>query len=173
MHRPVKGIFKGVNEAVKQYSHGHLEQFTIYSLMDTPMTSCGCFECIMAILPETNGVMIVNREYPDMTPCGMKFTTLAGAVGGGQQTPGFLGIGRSYITSRKFILAEGGMKRIVWMPKMLKDDVRARFEKRASDEGVPDLLERIADESVGSSVEEIMPHLQKVQHPVLSLSALM
>ena len=65
------------------------------------------------------------------------------------------------------------MKRIVWMPKMLKDDVRARFEKRASDEGVPDLLERIADESVGSSVEEIMPHLQKVQHPVLSLSALM
>ena len=41
---PVKGIFKGVNEAVKQYSHGHLEQFTIYSLMDTPMTSCGCFE---------------------------------------------------------------------------------------------------------------------------------
>jgi acetyl-CoA synthase len=170
---PVKGIFKGVNEAVRQHSHGHLEQFTIYSLMDTPMTSCGCFECIMAILPETNGVMIVNREYPDMTPCGMKFTTLAGAVGGGQQTPGFLGIGRLYITSRKFILAEGGMKRIVWMPKMLKDDVRARFEKRATDEGVPDLLERIADESVGSSVEELMPYLSKVQHPVLSLPPLM
>jgi len=170
---PVKGIFKGVNEAVRLYSHGHLEQFTIYSLMDTPMTSCGCFECIMAILPETNGVMIVNREYPDMTPCGMKFTTLAGAVGGGQQTPGFLGIGRLYVTSRKFILAEGGMKRIVWMPRMLKDDVRARFEKRARDEGVPDLLDRIADESVGSSVEEIMPFLKKTEHPVLSMAPLM
>jgi acetyl-CoA synthase len=170
---PVKGIFKGVNEAVRLYSHGHLEQFTIYSLMDTPMTSCGCFECIMAILPETNGVMIVNREYPDMTPCGMKFTTLAGAVGGGQQTPGFLGIGRLYVTSRKFILAEGGMKRIVWMPRMLKDDVRARFEKRAKDEGVPDLLDRIADESVGSSVEEIMPFLKKTEHPVLSMAPLM
>ena len=170
---PVKGIFKGVNEAVRLYSHGHLEQFTIYSLMDTPMTSCGCFECIMAILPETNGVMIVNREYPDMTPCGMKFTTLAGAVGGGQQTPGFLGIGRLYVTSRKFILAEGGMKRIVWMPKMLKDDVRSRFEKRAADEGMPDLLERIADESVGSSVEEIMPFLEKAGHPALTLPPLM
>jgi len=170
---PVKGIFKGVNEAVRLYSHGHLEQFTIYSLMDTPMTSCGCFECIMAILPETNGVMIVNREYPDMTPCGMKFTTLAGAVGGGQQTPGFLGIGRLYVTSRKFILAEGGMKRIVWMPKMLKDDVRTRFQKRAADEGMPDLLDRIADESVGSSVEEIMPFLQKAGHPALTLPPLL
>ncbi len=170
---PVKGIFTGVNEAVKMYSHGHLEQFTIYSLMDTPMTSCGCFECIMAILPETNGVMIVNREYPDMTPCGMKFTTLAGAVGGGQQTPGFLGIGRLYVTSRKFILSEGGMKRIVWMPKMLKEEVRARFEKRAKDEGIPDLLEKIADESVGSSVEEIMPFLEKAGHPALSMAAMM
>ncbi len=170
---PVRGIFTGVNEAVKLFSHGHLEQFTIYSLMDTPMTSCGCFECIMAILPETNGVMIVNREYPDMTPCGMKFTTLAGAVGGGQQTPGFLGIGRLYITSRKFILAEGGMKRIVWMPKMLKEDVRARFEKRAKDEGIPDLLDKVADESVGSTVEEILAYLSKVEHPALSLAPLM
>lgn len=170
---PAKGIFTGVNEAVKLHSHGHLEQFTIYSLMDTPMTSCGCFEAIMAIIPEANGVMVVNREYPDMTPVGMKFTTLAGAVGGGQQTPGFLGIGRLYVTSRKFISAEGGMKRIVWMPKMLKEDVRARFEKRAKEEGIPDLLEKIADESVGSTTEEILPFLQKVGHPALTLPPLM
>jgi acetyl-CoA synthase len=168
-----KGIFRGVNEAVKLHSHGHLEQFTIYSLMDTPMTSCGCFEAIMAIIPEANGVMVVNREYPEMTPVGMKFTTLAGAVGGGQQTPGFLGIGRLYITSRKFISAEGGLKRIVWMPKMLKEDVRARFEKRAKEEGIPDLLDRIADESVGSTTEEILPFLQEKQHPALTLPSLM
>jgi len=170
---PVKGIFKGVNEAVRLHSHGHLEQFTIYSLMDTPMTSCGCFECIMAILPETNGVMIVNREYPEMTPCGMKFTTLAGAVGGGQQTPGFLGIGRLYVTSRKFILAEGGMNRIVWMPRMLKEELRSRFESRAKEIGIPDLLDKVADESVGTTVEEIMPYLQKVSHPALALQPLM
>jgi acetyl-CoA synthase len=116
---------------------------------------------------------VVNREYPEMTLVGMKFTTLAGAVGGGQQTPGFLGIGRLYITSRKFISAEGGMKRIVWMPKMLKEDVRARFEKRAQEEGIPDLLDKIADESVGSTTEEILPFLQKVGHPALSLPPLM
>jgi acetyl-CoA synthase len=162
-----------VNEAVRLHSHGHLEQFTIYSLMDTPMTSCGCFECIMAILPETNGVMIVNREYPEMTPCGMKFTTLAGAVGGGQQTPGFLGIGRLYVTSRKFILAEGGMNRIVWMPRMLKEELRSSFESRAKEIGIPDLLDKVADESVGTTVEEIMPYLQKVSHPALALQPLM
>jgi len=169
----VKGLFTGVNEAVKLHSHGHIEQFTIYSLMDTPMTSCGCFEAIMAIIPEANGVMIVPREYPEMTPVGMKFTTLAGAVGGGQQTPGFLGIGKLYITSRKFISAEGGLKRIVWMPKMLKEEVRARFEKQAKAAGVPDLLDRIADESVGSTTEEILPYLQKVDHPALALPAMM
>ncbi|MEI6877138.1 MAG: CO dehydrogenase/CO-methylating acetyl-CoA synthase complex subunit beta, partial [Spirochaetota bacterium] len=170
---PVKGIFSGVNEAVKLHSHGHLEQFTIYSLMDTPMTSCGCFEAIMAIVPEANGVMVVNREFPDMTPCGMKFTTLAGAVGGGLQTPGFLGIGRLYLTSRKFISAEGGLKRIVWMPKMLKEQMRDRLEKRAKEEGLPNFLDMIADESVGSSMEEILPFLEKVGHPALTMPAMM
>jgi acetyl-CoA synthase len=170
---PVKGIFSGVNEAVKLHSHGHLEQFTIYSLMDTPMTSCGCFEAIMAIVPEANGVMVVNREFPDMTPCGMKFTTLAGAVGGGLQTPGFLGIGRLYLTSRKFISAEGGMKRIVWMPKMLKEQMRERLDKRAQEEGIPQFLDMIADESVGSTMEEILPFLEKVGHPALTMPAMM
>ena len=170
---PVKGIFTGVNEAVKLHSHGHLDQLTLYSLMDTPMTSCGCFEAIMAIIPEANGVMVVNREYPDMTPCGMKFTTLAGAVGGGQQTPGFLGIGRLYLTSRKFILAEGGMQRIVWMPKALKEEIRERIEKRSKEDGIPAFIDKIADESVGSTMEEILPFLEKVGHPALTMPALM
>ena len=116
---PQLGIFKGINDFVGQASRGAVTELACYSLMNSPMTACGCFEAIMAIVPEANGVMVVNREFPDMTPCGMKFTTLAGAVGGGQQTPGFLGIGRLYLTSRKFILAEGGMQRIVWMPKAL------------------------------------------------------
>ena len=81
------------------------------------MTSCGCFECILALVPEANGFMIVNREFPGETPCGMKFSTLAGCVGGGNQTPGFLGVGRLYVLSRKFISGDGGLKRLVWMPQ--------------------------------------------------------
>ncbi len=97
------------------------------------MTSCGCFEAIVALMPEVNGVMIVNREYLGETPAGMKFSTLANTAGGGQQVPGFVGVGKAYITSRKFISAEGGHKRIVWMPKDLKDFLREDLDKVRQD----------------------------------------
>ncbi|MDP6685534.1 MAG: acetyl-CoA decarbonylase/synthase complex subunit alpha/beta, partial [Candidatus Omnitrophota bacterium] len=104
---PVKGVWKGVNEIINSKSNRTLERFCGYSIIDSPETSCGCFECIIAILPEANGFMVVNREYSGMTPAGMGFSTMAGSIGGGQQTPGFMGIGRLYITSKKFISADG------------------------------------------------------------------
>ncbi|UCG50045.1 MAG: CO dehydrogenase/CO-methylating acetyl-CoA synthase complex subunit beta, partial [Phycisphaerales bacterium] len=110
------GQWERINDFIKSSSHGAVERMSAYSMIVDPMTSCGCFECISAVLPSTNGVMIVSREFPHMTPCGMKFSTLAGTVGGGNQVPGFVGHSKHYITSRKFISAEGGIKRIVWMP---------------------------------------------------------
>ncbi|MBA4387245.1 MAG: CO dehydrogenase/CO-methylating acetyl-CoA synthase complex subunit beta [Verrucomicrobia bacterium] len=169
---PAKGQWEGVNEFVYRSSNRNIEAISLYSLMETPMTSCGCFECILALVPEVNGFMIVNREYPEMTPCGMKFSTLAGSVGGGNQTPGFLGVGRLYVLSRKFISADGGLKRLVWMPKALKDYYRERFVKRAAEEGVPDLLDRIADETVAVTAEELVEYLTKVKHPVLEMQPL-
>lgn len=170
---PVKGQWEGINKFVYQNSNRNIENISLYSVMENPMTSCGCFECILAMVPEANGFMIVNREYPEMTPCGMKFSTLAGSVGGGNQTPGFLGVGRLYVLSRKFISADGGLKRLVWMPKALKDFYREKFAKRAAEEGVPDLLDRIADETVAVTAEELVEYLTKVNHPVLELPALM
>ena len=78
------------------HSNKTVEEITMYSIMKNPMTSCGCFEAICAVVPELNGVIVVNREYPGDTPLGMKFSTLAGNVGGGQQTPGFIGCGKSF-----------------------------------------------------------------------------
>jgi len=98
------GQWEGINEFVYEASHRSLERFSIYSMMIDPMTSCGCFECILAIIPEANGVMVVNREHAGMTPCGMDFITLAGLVGGGVQTPGFLGVGKLYLLSKKIHL---------------------------------------------------------------------
>ncbi len=169
----VKGIWEGINQAVKNFSHNTLSQISIYSLMDSPMTSCGCFECIIAIVPEANGVMIVNREFAGMTPAGMKFTTLAGSVGGGAQTPGFLGVGRLYITSRKFISAEGGLKRIVWMPKELKEAMGDRLKKRAEEVGEPDFISKIADETVATETGDLVKYLEKVKHPALTMPPLM
>ncbi len=165
----VLGQWTGVNEFVKKASRGKVEKVSAYSLMNDPMTACGCFECIATMLPMCNGIMIVNRDYMGMTPSGMKFTTLAGMVGGGQVTPGFLGVSKHYICSRKFLTAEGGLKRVVWMPKMLKEELRDRLEERAKELGIPDLLDKIADEEVGTTEDEVLAFLQEKGHPALEM----
>jgi acetyl-CoA synthase len=132
-------------------------------------SNCGCFECIVAIVPEANGVAVVNREYPGDTPMGMRFTTLAGSVGGGLQTPGFIGVGRLYLTSKKFISADGGLPRIVWMPKELKETIRDRLQARAEELGMPDFPDKIADETVATSPEELLVYLEQVEHPALMM----
>jgi acetyl-CoA synthase len=137
------------------------------------MTTCGCCECIAAILPMCNGVMTVNRDYMGMTPCGMKFTTLAGSVGGGAVTPGFVGHSKYNVTQRKWLVGDGGIKRLVWMPKILKEEIKERFNKRAEEAGIPDLIDRIADETVGMSEEEILPFLTEKDHPALSMDPIL
>ncbi len=167
------GEWEGVNDFVLASSNRKIESISLYSLMNKPMTSCGCFECILAIVPEANGFMIVNREFSGMTPCGMKFSTLAGSVGGGNQTPGFLGVGRLYVLSRKFIPADGGLRRLVWMPKELKEFYGERLKARAADEGCPDLVDQIGDETVATTGEELLEYLTKVGHPAVAMESLL
>jgi acetyl-CoA synthase len=163
------GRYTGVDEYLKKASGGAVETLNLYTIMENPMTSCGCFECIVAIIPEANGVMIVNRGATMMTPIGMKFSTLAGTVGGGAQTPGFMGIGVNFITSKKFLSGDGGIKRIVWMPKGLKERIAEDFKKRAEEAGVPDLLDKIADETICEDSEKLLEHLSSVGHPALEM----
>ncbi|MDO8602646.1 MAG: acetyl-CoA decarbonylase/synthase complex subunit alpha/beta [Candidatus Omnitrophota bacterium] len=170
---PVKGEWSGVNEVVLQKSNRTLERFCGYSIIDAPETSCGCFECIIAIIPEANGFMVVNREYSGMTPAGMTFSTLAGTIGGGQQTPGFMGVGRLYIASKKFISAEGGLKRVVWMSKELKEALSDKLKKRCEEMGDPDFLNKIADETIATTTEKLLPHLEKIGHPALAMEPVM
>jgi len=167
------GIWKGVNEFVYKASHQKLESFSAYSMMADPMTSCGCFEVIVTILPVTNGVMAVNREFPDMTPCGMKFSTIAGMVGGGIQTPGFIGISKYFICSKKFIRADGGLKRLVWMPKMLKEEIRELLQERAEEMDMPDFVDKIATEENAVTEEEVLKWITDVNHPVLEMEPIM
>jgi acetyl-CoA synthase len=169
-----KGMWQSVNDYVYTTSNRSVEQVNLYTLMDQPMTSCGCFEAILAIVPEANGLMITTREHTGETPSGMTFSTLAGAVGGGVQAPGFMGIGRSYLLSKKFLRADGGLGRIIWMPKELKEFLGDDFRKRAEDAGLgADFVDKIADESIGTTTDEIMPFLEEKGHPALSMDPLM
>ncbi len=167
------GQWIGINDFVNKASRGKVERVSAYSLMIDPMTACGCFECIASMLPMCNGIMIVNRDYMGMTPSGMKFTTLAGMVGGGQVTPGFLGVSKHYICSRQFMKAEGGLKRVVWMPKILKEEIRDRLQERAEEENAPDLVEMIADDEVGITEDEVLRYIKEKEHPALSMEKVM
>jgi len=169
---PVNGEWAAVNDYVKLRSNKVVERFSMYSMINNPSTSCGCFECIMALIPEANGIMIVPRDFAGMTPCGMTFTTLAGSVGGGVQTPGFLGVGKIYLTSKKFISADGGLRRVVWMPKELKEQLAEKLAKRCQEIGEPDLISKIADETQAVTAEELVPFLEKVGHPALTMPSL-
>lgn len=166
---PKYGRYTGADEYLKKATGGAVETLNLYTIMENPMTSCGCFECIIAIIPEANGVMIVNRGFTGMTPIGMKFSTLAGTVGGGAQTPGFMGVGVNFISSKKFLYGDGGIKRIVWMPKGLKERIADDFKKTAEAAGVPDLFEKIADETICEDSEKLLEYLTQVGHPALGM----
>jgi len=166
---PVKGYFAGINEYAQMASHGSVTDVTMYSIMENPMTACGCFECIVMVVPEANGVMVVSREDPSMTPAGMTFSTLAGVAGGGLQSPGIMGVGKYYMTSPKFISADGGFKRIVWMSSFLKQSMAEEFKTVCEHEGDPDLLSKIADETVCTDVEGLLPFLEEKGHPALTM----
>ncbi len=164
-----KGYFSGVNEFTVTASHGQVQEVSMYSIMENPMTACGCFECIAMVIPEANGIMIVSREDTSMTPAGMTFSTLAGMAGGGLQTPGVMGHGKFYILSPKFISADGGFKRVVWMSSVLKQQMAEQFREVAAREGDPDLMDKIADETICTEVEPLVEFLQQVEHPALSM----
>ena len=168
------GRFESVDKAIYDSTHGAVETVTLYSILEDPMTSCGCFECICGIEPMSNGVIIVNREYSGMTPAGMTFGELASCTGGGVQTPGYMGHGRHFISSKKFCYAEGGIERIVWMPKELKDDVAERLNKTAQElYGIENFIDLVADETITTDCEELMNWLTEKNHPVLGLEPLM
>ncbi len=166
---PVKGYWEGTNEYAAVGSHGTVQKVAMYSIMENPMTACGCFECIVMYIPEANGVMVVSREDTSMTPAGMTFSTLAGMAGGGLQTPGVMGVGKYYLISPKFISADGGLKRVVWMSSILKETMAEELRAAAEREGVPDLLDKIADERKVTDVDELVAWLEEHNHPALAM----
>ena len=160
-----------MNRFIKKASHGEIERCSLYSVMEYPMTCCGCFDAIALMLPEVNGIMVVNREFKGMTPSGMTFSTLAGTIGGGAQTPGFAGISKNYILSDRFLQGRGGSSG--WygcLPSSGK--TKERLEKRLQRKGSPAFFEKIADETVTTTIEDLTAFLEKVQHPALAMKPL-
>jgi acetyl-CoA decarbonylase/synthase complex subunit beta len=156
---PVTGEYLGVNEAVKKKSLGEIRQVALYTAFGHPHTSCGCFEGIAFYIPEADGFGIVHRGYKEVTVNGLAFSTLADSTAGGRQVDGFHGLSIEYMRSPKFLQADGGWKRVVWMPKEVKERVK---------EFIPaELVERIATEEDARTVDELRAFLKEQKHPVV------
>ncbi|MCX6013681.1 MAG: CO dehydrogenase/CO-methylating acetyl-CoA synthase complex subunit beta, partial [Chloroflexi bacterium] len=170
---PVLGEWEGVNKFVYENSQRNIERFTIYSVMDSPCTTCGCCECIMIIIPEANGFMVLSRDDYSDTPSGMKFTTAMSEIGGGKQNPGMQGHGKRYILSNKFISAQGGIKRLVWLSNNLKEEFKDDLKTVCEKAGDPYLIDKIADGTIATTSEQLMAFLEEKGHPALTMDPLL
>ncbi len=163
------GQWKSVNQIVQQESGGALTAYSLYSMMQDPGTACGDFECITAMLPMTNGVMVVDRNYTELTPSGMDWAMLYEMVGAGVPVPGFIGHSKRALQRDKFIAAEGGWRRIVWMNHALREELRPVLDALATEAGFPGFVDKIATEKNALTEDEILAHMETGAHPALMM----
>jgi len=154
------GEYSGVNDIAVKLSSGEFSKIKLHSFFDSPHTSCGCFEVVGFYIPEVDGIGWVSREYQGMAPNGLGFSSMAGQTGGGKQIVGFLGIGVAYFYSPKFIQADGGWNRVVWLPAMLKEKIAETIPE--------DIKDKIATENDATDIESLKAFLQEKNHPVVA-----
>jgi acetyl-CoA decarbonylase/synthase complex subunit beta len=154
---PIKGEYVGCNQLGAIKSMGAYDRVYLHSAFEHPHTSCGCFQAIWFYIPEVDAFGLVHRDFAGPTVVGVPFSTMAADTSGGRQVEGFLGMALEYLRSPKFLQADGGLKRCVWMPKEIKE----RYK-----EAIPaDLYDKIATEDDVKNVDELAAWLDKVGHP--------
>lgn len=163
------GQWESVNQIVRQESGGAMEAYSLYSMMQDPGSSCGDFECITAMLPLVNGVMMMEHSYDGMSPSGMDWEAMYEVVGAGMPVPGFLGHSKRVLHRSKFISAEGGWRRIVWMNHTLREELRPVLDVLAAKGRVPGFVDMIATEESAWTEEEILANMEAVGHPALAM----
>ncbi|MGQ9468794.1 MAG: CO dehydrogenase/CO-methylating acetyl-CoA synthase complex subunit beta [Nitrososphaerales archaeon] len=157
---PIKGVYTGINKIVQERSLGAIKSVSLYSSFDNPHTSCGCFEGIAFYIPEVDGLGIVHRDFKGPSVNGLTFSVMAGHVSGGTQNPGFNGVAIEYLRSPKFLQADGGWERIVWVPSQIKERVKDSIPEHIRD--------KLATEAECKTVEELKEFLKSKEHPVVS-----
>jgi acetyl-CoA decarbonylase/synthase complex subunit beta len=136
---------------------GNYNRVYLHSSFEHPHTSCGCFQAIWFYIPEVDAFGIVHRDFAGNTVAGRPFSSMAAEASGGRQVEGFLGLALEYLRSPKFLYADGGLRRLVWMPKEIKE--------RYKDAIPVDLYDKIATEEDVKNVDELAAFLDKVGHP--------
>ena len=155
----LSGEYSSVNEKAAALSGGEYSRIKLHSFFEFPHTSCGCFEVVGYYIPEVDGIGWVDRDYSGTTPNGLAFSTMAGQTGGGKQIVGFLGVGINYFRSPKFIQADGGWDRVVWLPKNLKEKIKADIPA--------EIVDKIPTEEDVTDLDSLKDFLKENQHPIV------
>ncbi|MBT9163965.1 MAG: Carbon monoxide dehydrogenase/acetyl-CoA synthase subunit alpha [Chloroflexi bacterium] len=153
----VRGEYAGVNAVAQEKSLGSVEEVYLYSSFGRPHTSCGCFQSICFYIPEVDAFGLVYRDFIGESVIGLPFSKMAGETSGGRQVEGSCGMGLEYLRSPKFFQADGGLRRVVWMPK----DIKERYKDAIPD----DLYDKIATEEDVKNTDELTEFLERVGHP--------
>lgn len=116
-------------------------------------------ECLSSMFIEDQGVMIIDRDYSGKTPAAVDFDMLK--YTGFKNTDAiqnrlWFGHSREDIISKNFLISIGGHFRILWMPKVLKDDIGKKLNDLVENEtGIKDYTDMICDETIAISQLEI------------------
>jgi acetyl-CoA decarbonylase/synthase complex subunit beta len=155
----VKGEYKDVNRVIREKSLGEIERVQLYTAFGYPHTSCGCFEGCAFYIPEVDGFGVVHRNYKGQTVNGLDFVTISDLTAGGRQVDGFHGLSIEYMRSPKFLQADGGWDRVVWMPK----DIMERIKEYLP----PEIVPKIATEESVPDMDGLKKWLQDKDHPIV------
>ncbi len=155
----VKGEYTTVNEVVAERSQGTFDTVYLHSVFGHPHTSCGCFEAVAFYIPELDGIGIVDRDFRGETPLGIPFSAMAGQCSGGKQVEGFTGLSLEYMRSPKFLQADGGYERIIWLPKEIKESLSEYIPE--------DLKAKIPTEEDAANIKEMRAFLEEKGHPIM------
>lgn len=155
----VKGEYSNVNTVISEKSQGTTERVYLHSVFEYPHTSCGCFEAVAFYIPELDGIGIVDRDFRGQTPLGIPFSAMAGQCSGGKQVEGFTGLSLEYMRSPKFLQADGGYERVIWMPKEIKDSLSNFIPE--------EIYNRIPTEEDAESIKDIRKFLREHEHPIM------
>ena len=153
------GEYDEVNRVIREKSLGEIERVQLYTGFGYPHTSCGCFEGCAFYIPEVDAYGVVHRNYRDKTVNGLDFVTISDLTAGGRQVDGFHGLSIEYMRSPRFMQADGGWDRVVWMPEDIMDRIKEYMP--------PEIVPKIATEKTVSSLDELKTWLREKKHPIV------
>jgi acetyl-CoA decarbonylase/synthase complex subunit beta len=154
------GEYEGVNKVIRDKSLGEIERVQLYTSFGYPHTSCGCFEGCAFFIPEVDGFGVVHRNYKGDTVNGLNFVTISDLTAGGKQIDGFHGLSIEYMRSPKFLAADGGWDRVVWIPHEIKERIKEYMP--------PEIVSKIPTENEVQNLDDLSKWLKDKGHPIVN-----